>query len=355
MAPIELDAGPGWTETAPRPDGPELLVECAGRLEHLRSDGQVLHDFGPVGPVPCPLTYDPHSRVAYRYVSSARLASATDYSQLRAFCLKQGTSHPVCEIPLNQRVLWLLEWVGGDAGQLFGLLASDLPVGRQICIQHRLFTCSTAGTSASALRTRSLCRDAYEPLVFSARRKQLIFSGAEGTHLVGLKGERLATLPPETTAPAASASFDPSGRPRAILGGEGLHLWDFQAGSCTRLIRPGRHPLWSPQGDHLWYAGSSASFRSFDLNTEQSEPLLAIRHDRVPDFWKSRPARLSHCGDYLAVMLSAKRLKGITRKTSGIEKAEKVYQDQNCFAILHPPTHQFWRIEGRFFHAFRWV
>ena len=65
--------------------------------------------------------------------------------------------------------------------------------------------------------------------------------------------------------------------------------------------------------------------------------------------------QLSADQEYLVVMLSAKRLKGVTRKTGGIENTEKVYQDQHACYILHLPSRQFWRIDGNFFSAFRWV
>lgn len=356
MASIQLDCAAGWTEVDPNPDGPKLLVEHAGRLRYMGSDGRWLHDFGPVGPVDCPLAYDASTRTAYRYVCGSKL-SLPDFSQLRAYSIDSASSRAVCQLPLNQWVLWMLEWLGEEdgKGQLFGLLSSDLPVEGQVCIQHRLFALDPSTMKAAQPRVRSLCSDAYKPLAFSVRRKELVFSGASGTYLVGLKGERLTTLEPDLVSPADGAAFHPGGDSQVVLGGEGLHLWDLRTGESRHLNKLGRHPVWARDGKGFWFAGSSGALLFYDLESETVEPVLAIRQNRCPDFWKSRPVRVSLCGNYLAAMLSAKRLKGITRKTGGIEKSEKVYQAQDCFCILHLPSQTFWRIEGAFFSAFQWL
>jgi hypothetical protein len=354
MAPISLQIAAGWQEIAPDPHGPELLVECDGRVKHLRSDGSEISDFGHVGPVECPLAYDPKTRTAYRYVCGADL-STKDFSRIEAFSLADGRRHPLCQLPLNHWALWLLQWLPGrgeQGGQLFGLMASDLPIEGQVCLQHRLFALDTRRPMP---RFRSLSLDAYRPLAFSRARRELLFSGAEGNYLVGLDGERRATLPADQCPPSDGADFDPQGAGRAVLGAEGLHLWEPGTGSCVRLTRRGRKPVWSPNGDTIWYAGSSGELRSFRLSTGADEPVLGIRDNRFPDFWKSRSVALSPCGRYLAVMLSARRLKGVTRKNGGIEKSEKVFQEQNCFVVLKLDTARFWRLEGRFFNAHRWL
>lgn len=359
MEAIKLESE-GWREIPPHADAPKLLVESGGRLRQIEGDGKLVHDFGPVGPVDCPLAVDPVGQTAYRYVSSGELASARDFSEIRAFSLSTGSSRSVCRLPLNQWVLWLLEWVGGAperGGQLLGLLASDRPVAGQVCIRHDLFALKVARgpvESPPVPQVGRLCRDAYKPLACSLRRQSVLFSGAEGTYEVGLDGRRRTTLLPDATAPAHSAGYHPCGFPQAALGGEGIHLWDLETGDCRQLIRPGRLPVWSPCGKTLYFSGSSASLKSLDPSTGECRTVMAIANDRFPDFWKSRPAQISPCGQYLAVMLSARRLRGVTRKAGGFEEMDKVYQNQNCFCMLHLPSRQFWRIEGRF-DAYRWV
>ena len=45
----------------------------------------------------------------------------------------------------------------------------------------------------------------------------------------------------------------------------------------------------------------------------------------------------------------------VTKKKGGIASSERVYEDQRVFCVLDLETQSFWRIEGEFFSAFRWV
>ncbi|HKK18296.1 MAG TPA: hypothetical protein VJ952_06395, partial [Opitutales bacterium] len=231
-------------------------------------------------------------------------------------------------------------------------MAIDRPVGGQVAIEHRLFAIDPKDP---APKYRPLCRDAYKPLAFSRQGRKIAFSGAEGTYLVSLKGERLASLDSDRLATAHGACFDPSGRARIALGGSGIHLWDFEKGVCTRLTRKGRHPLWSPDGRCIWYAGSSGALMRYDFETGRDEQVLAIEPDRFPDFWKSRPVVFSRCGRFLAAMLSTKRLKGVTRRTGGIAPKERIFIENNCLCLIDLERSEFWRVEGRYFPAFRWL
>jgi hypothetical protein len=344
-----------FREIAPQPDAPELLVEQEGRLKRLRADGKAIHDYGSVGPVECPLAYDPASGTAYRYVCASSGSSRRDFSQLRAFSVSTGQSSVAWKLPVNRWVLWFLEWIvspRGRGGQLFGLMAIDRPVDGQVAIEHRLFALDP---NDPAPKYRPLCRDAYKPLAFSRQQRKIAFSGAEGTYIVSLKGGRLASLGPDILPTAHGGSFDPSGKPRIALGGRGVHLWDFERGSCTELTPQGRHPLWSSDGRYIWYAGSSGALMRYDLESGEDEQVLAMQPDRFPDFWKSRPAALSRCGRYLATMLSTKRLRGITQRAGGIESKERVFTQDNCFCLVDVKRSEFWRIEGTYFSAFRWL
>lgn len=354
MASLQVRIQSIFSEVAPRPDGPELLVELDGRLKRLRSDGHELRDFGRVGPVECPFAYDPATETAYRYVCASGVF-VKDYSQLRAFSMRTGQTTVIWEMPLNQWALWFLQWIpssSGPGGRLLGLLAADQPRDGQVSIEHRLFAMDP---DQPAPKFRPLCRDAYKPLAFSLRRRELAFSGAEGSYIVGLKGERLAALGTDQVATAHGGCFDPAGGPRIALGGGGIHLWNFEKGGCTQLTQQGRHPVWSPEGRSLWYAASSGALMRYDLETGQKEKIIAIQADRFPDFWKSRPVALSRCGRYLAAMLSAKRLRGVTRRTGGIEAKERVFTEDNCFCLLDLQRSEFWRIEGHYFPAYRWL
>ncbi|PXA04081.1 hypothetical protein DDZ13_08565 [Coraliomargarita sinensis] len=324
-------------------------------MKRLGSDGREIHDFGQVGPVACPVAYDPVSRKAYRYVCASGFSSMKDFSQIRAFSMQSGEVSVVQELPLNQWVLWFLEWVksaDGKNGQLLGIWATDRPIDGQVCIEHRLFVIDPDDPNP---KFRPLCRDAYKPLAFCRRRRTMAFSGAEGAYLVGLRGERIASLGADQLDTAHGGSFDPSGRPQVALGGNGIHLWNFETNSCSRFTRHGRHPVWSSDGQSLWYAGSSAALMRYDFETGRDETVIAIQPDRFPDFWKSRAPAISRCGRFLAAMLSTKRLKGVTQRAGGIETRERIFSADNCLCILDLQRAGFWRIEGSYYSAFRWI
>ena len=169
MKKCKLELADGWKEGAPTDDAPSLIIEEAGELLYLKSNLEHKHNFGPVGLVSCPIAYDPHRRMAFRYICPPGLRKE-DFSQLRAFSLDRGESFSLLELPLNQWILWLLEWVASadhKSGQLFGLHAADRSMNEQILIDHRLFIYKLG---ESQLRFRPICRDAYKPLAFSRKR-----------------------------------------------------------------------------------------------------------------------------------------------------------------------------------------
>lgn len=343
-----------FAEVKPRSDGPDLLVEEEGRLKRLASDGNEQNDFGRVGPIECPIAYDPKMETAFRYVCQSGVF-VKDFSQLRAFSMRSGESIVLWDMPLNQWLLWFLEWVGsakGPGGQLVGLIATDRPVDGQVVIDHRLFAMRPGGDRPGF---RPLCRDAYKPLAFSRKRKEVAFSGAEGTYIVGMGGERRATLNTDQLSVAHGGSFDPSQQPRLALGGKGIHIWNYETGECVRLSRHGRYPVWSPDGQSLWYATSSGALHRHDLDSGSDAVLLALHPNRFPDFWKARPVIFSRCGRYVAAMLTMKRLKGVTRKAGGIEAQERLFVEDNRFCIIDLECSEFWQIQGRYFSAFRWL
>jgi len=350
---LGLELAPGWREVAPRRDAPGLLGEADGRLIHLGGDFSLLHRFGAVGPVDCPLAVDPRTSTAYRYVCESRLMRQ-DFSCLRAYDLKTGAERTLLDLRLSEWVLWLLEGIEGKAGkpgQLFGLLAADLPGEDRVVIQHRLFALRPGEARP---RLRPVCRDAYRPLAFSRARRELVFAGAEGIYLLGLKGERRAALTAQEAPTGQGAAFDPSGAERLALGGDGIYLWDFGSGTCTRLTRQGRHPVWSADGSRIWYCESSADLFELDLQTGESRPLVRAQDNRYPEFWFARPVRQSGCGRFLAVSLSAKRLAGLAPRAEDARQRERVYRYCHETCLLDLERKELWRRDGRLGNL-RWV
>jgi hypothetical protein len=353
MSHLHIDTAEGWRETAPAANAPELLVEEAGRLHLLGSNLKLKHDFGAVGPVDCPIAYDPVRRLAFRYVCAPGFQRG-DFSQLRVFSLSRKESYPLIELPLNQWVLWLLEWISlpeVGTGQLFGLSAVDRPVEDQIVIEHRLFS---AKPGEAQLRLRPLCRDAYKPLALSYLRCELVFAGAEGIYLLGMNGERKLTLPSGIGAGGQGAAFCPQGSARVAIGGDGLHLWDLACNSCHRLTRNGRYPVWAPDGKGIWYRESSADLHYYDLEQEASRKIIELPDQRHPEFWHARAVSLSSCGRYVATSLSEKVLRGMSQKGSATGQRERVYLHNQCLCVLDLERREFWQRPG-FANHLHWV
>lgn len=329
-----------------RPEGaPDLLVEWDGRLQLLKSNFERVHDFGLVGPVDCPIAYDAKSQTAYRYRSQSSLVKE-DFSRLDAFNLETGEFYPVHQFALNQWALWLLEWIEAEAesgGQLLGLLAIDRTNGERLVIDHNL--CTILPDEARLLQ-RPLCKDAYRPLAFSRRRREFLFSGAEGIYVVGLKGERKRSLYEEGKASGQGGAFDPSGKGRVVLGGGGLYLWDFEYNQSERLSRHGRHPVWAADGSGIWFRQSSGDLYFYDLVAEESRRILGIPRQHNPEFWYGRAPSVSRCGRYLAVSLTSKRLKGLSRKGTVSGERERVFKYDHALCVLDLEQQALWRCEG---------
>jgi hypothetical protein len=258
------------------------------------------------------------------------------------------------ELALNHWVLWLLEWVQGGtagAGRLFGLVALDRPRDDRVVIDHRLFIFRPG---SDQLNLRALARDAYKPLAFSRQRRELVFAGAAGIYLLGLRGERKASLPQGTGGSGYGAAFDPGGAARIVLGGDGLHLWDVQRGTCHRLTRNGRLPVWAPDGRGIYYRESSDGLHYYDFEEDASWPILSLGRRKHPEFWYARPVQLSPNGQHLLIALTEKTLRGVSRKMSADTKPEKIYHHEHWLARLDLRERRYWLRPG-FVNRARWV
>ncbi|NBB80230.1 MAG: hypothetical protein GVY36_12445, partial [Verrucomicrobia bacterium] len=311
------------------------------------------HDYGAVGPVDCPIAYDPVRRLGFRY-ACAEGARRGDYSQLRAFSVDRLQSYAVHELPFNRWVLWFLHWIGSTGnrpGQLFGLVAVDQPNADQVVIEHHLFT-HKAGEDR--LRLNCLSRDAYKPLAFSRRRREMVFAGAEGIYLLGLRGERKLTLPAESSVGGQGAAFCADGSARVVLGGDGLHLWDLERNSCHRLTRNGRHPVWSPDGKSIWYRESSADLHCYAIERDAVELVAGLPKQRNPEFWHARPVCLSHDGRFLATSLTEKMLRGVSQRGNATGERERVFAHDHVLLVMDLERQVYWTRPG-FANHLCWV
>lgn len=353
MNDVTIVAADGWKESAPSSDAPYLLSEESGRLCLLGGDLRMAHDFGAVGPVECPIAYDPVRRLAFRYVCAAGFQRG-DFSQLRAFSIDSRETFLVQDLPPNQWALWFLDWVAGSdskPGKLFGLISTDRPVEDQVVIEHRLFSYRPGD---EMLRYRPLCRDAYKPLAYSRKRGELVFAGADGIYLLSPRGERLLTFPSDSVASGQGAAFFPDGSARVVLGGDGLHLWDLEKNTCTRLTRNGRHPVWSPDGGGIWYRESSGDLCHYDVHKDEACEVLRLDDQKHPEFWHARPVSLSSNGRFLATCLTRKVLRGVSRKGNATGHRERVYVHQHVICVLDLEEQTYWTREG-YANQLRWV
>lgn len=250
------------------------------------------------------------------------------------------------ELPLNQWVLWLLEWIAGaegQHGQLMGLVASDHTNERGVTIEHRLFAHIPG---ESGLRRRPLCRDAYRPLAFSRKRRELVFSGAEGTYLLGLGGERRSTLLQHQCSIAHGACFDPSGGPRVALAAGGIHLWNLEKDQCERLTDRGRHPVWSSDGKRLFLRESSSDLHCLDLETAELKRVVAVAKQPERELWFARPIRFSASGRYAVLPLTARRLRGVQKNASSSGQSERVYRYAHAAVVMDFEYRELWQSPG---------
>lgn len=342
---MKINTTDNWQLDQPDAAAPALLAEVGGRLRLLAPDLAERHDYGSVGPVDCPIAYDPVRRLGFRYVC-AEGTRRGDYSQLRAFSVDRRQSYPVQGLPLNRWVLWFLHWVESKEskpGQLLGLVAVDQPSHEQVLIEHHLFT-HKAGEDR--LRLNRLARDAYKPLAFSYHRREMVFAGAEGIYLLGLRGERKLTLPGESSVAGQGAAFCPGGSGRVVLGGDGLHLWDLEQNSCYRLTRNGRHPVWAPDGKSIWYRESSADLHRYDVERDAVVRVAGLPQQRNPEFWNARPVCLSRDGRFLATSLTEKVLRGVSQRGSATGDRERVFAHNHCLLVMDLSRQVYWTRPG---------
>jgi hypothetical protein len=353
MSVVDLELASGWKQVAPRSDGPELLLETDGQLSHVRGNFEVLKDFGKVGLVACPLAYDAQRREVYRYVCEYR-SGQRDFSQIRIFNLDTGDRRKLIDLPVNQWVLWLFEWINLESaggGRLFGLLASDVSSEDALVLRHQL---CVLNPETDAILRRPLCRDAYYPIAFSLARRRIVFAGAEGVYVVGMKGERHATVQFDDFAAGRGASFAPGGRTEVVIGGGGLRLWNYATNQVSRLTQQGQFPTWSADGEHIWYSESSSDLFVYATQSAEAEWIVRIPNNRNREVSMARPPQLSRCGRYVGVPLSSKRLKGVKRSLLDAGKRERIFEESYLFCVVDQARREVWVRPGRV-EQFRWL
>lgn len=327
-----ITAAPGWTEVPPQPTGMALIYDDGADLCFGATDFRSVLTLDRSPQVECPLAVCAERRKAWRYrcqLSPGR----RDYSEIREYNLRTGTSRCLVDLGPNQWVVWLCRYVA-ELDALVVLLATDVDGEDGVRIRHSL---GWLRVSSGKMVTVPLCRDAYYPLDLRPSNGELIFSGAEGYHRVSRAGRCLETVSGASLPRGRGGIFHPA-EPYAILGGGALVRWDFQTGSVTTLHDQGQWPCWSADCRALYFSESSSDLWQLDLASGRAERILAIDDNPYPEISHARAIRPSPCRRYLALALTRKDR--IPSERSG--GSEWAYQRAICIVDL--ALRQYWTV-----------
>jgi hypothetical protein len=290
----------GYRQVAARACGRRVLWEAQGDLWLAETDWAAPRSLGSIGGVDCPLAVDGKTGRAWAYSCEFRLGMR-DYSEIREFDLATGRGRRLVRLGLHQWALWLLaRWEEADA--LVALVATDTRAAAMHIRHHLAFIETRTGT----MRLVGLPRDAFVPLTWCAKRRWLIFYGAEGTHLITFNGRRQLTLPadPLVDGPRGrGASIHPD-RPLALLGGDGIWLWNLETGAVRRLRERGQYPVWTPDGAGCWFSESSSDLYQMDCDTGAEQRLLRIAGNPYTEINYARPITADLANGRLALPLT---------------------------------------------------
>ena len=294
--PLKLQLAEGFREVAPRACGRQLLWDENGEFRYAQTDFLTPRTFGYLGGVDCPLAVDAARGVAWAYCCQYRLG-VRDYSDIREFDLATGRSRRVLRLGLRQWALWLLaHWPGTDT--LIALVATDTR-NDAIFVRHHL---AVIDTKTSQLHLIPLPRDAFAPLAWCPRRKWIIFHGAEGTHLVSFTGRNLLTLP--SGGPLGRGADIHPHKPLALIGGDGIWLWNLESGAIRCLRERGQYPRWTPDGTGCWFSESSSDLFHLNIETGAEQRLLRVAGNSFTEINYARPITADAEGRHLALPLT---------------------------------------------------
>jgi hypothetical protein len=294
--PLKLQLAEGFREVAPRACGHRLLWEENGDLRCGETDFSVTKNFGQLGGADCPIAVDPARGLAWAYCCQYRLG-VRDYSEIREFDLATGRSRRLVRLGLQQWAIWLLaHWPAADS--LFVLVATGTQASA-INIRHHL---AVINLRDGALHLVALPRDAFAPLAWCLRRRWVIFHGAEGTHLVSFTGRKMLTLP--VGGPLGRGADIHPEKPLALVGGDGIWLWNLEDGTSRRLRERGQYPRWMPDGRSCWFSESSSDLFQLDCDTGAEKRLLRIAGNNFTEINYARPIAADATGRRLALPLT---------------------------------------------------
>lgn len=298
-ASLPLSLASGWKNVPPRATGRRLVWKRDGRWLLSDTDFADPVDFGATSPIDCPTAYDPTRERIYRY-HCAQWGDRRDASELRQVGVDGSGEDRLFALGLNKWALWLCEYVL-ELDSLAALVATEMPhkADGTVVIQHQLCLYNLAQGQSLLI---NLPRDCFYPLAIHSASQRLLFHGAEGYQVVNFAGKRLYRLGSRGLPEGRGGAFNPHNPEELALGGGGL-MRVRRNGECVLLRDRGINPVWSPDGQRLFFAESSSDLwvRAAD---GQYERLLAVAGNRYSEVNRARPARLTSDGRYLALPLT---------------------------------------------------
>ncbi len=296
---LPLTLAPGWKNVPPQATGRHLVWKKDRRWRASDTDFNNPGDLGPCSPIDCPVAYDPTRELIYRY-HCAQWGDRRDASELRQIRADGSGDDRLFGLGLNKWALWLCRFLP-DRDALAALVATEMPskADGTVVIQHQLAWFDVAKKQSLLV---NLPRDCFYPLDLHPGAKRVLFHGAEGYQVVDFSGRRLYRLGPKGLPEGRGGSFNPNNPDELVLGGGGIMLVRRDA-TFIRLRDRGVNPVWSPDGQDLFFAESSSDLwhRAADGSIER---LLSVAGNRYSEVNRARPVQITRDGRYLALAIT---------------------------------------------------
>lgn len=331
--PLPLLLGKGWKQVASRGIGKKLIWESEGRLQVAETDFSGIHALGNIGRIDCPIAVDPVRRIALRY--ACQDTAGQDFSEIQSYHLDLGTKSRIFRLGLNQWILWLLKHAPKE-DVLVALVASHMP-GEGIRIQHQLGLFDLARSKSLLV---NLPRDAFCPVDVHLERREVLFHGVEGWQIIDYHGRRKTHLRTRTLPVGRGGSFHPK-RPLVALGGGGIAVWNRDHGAIQTIHNQGQNPVWSPDGEHLWFSESSSDLFLHHLGKGATERVLAVAGNRNTEVSMAYPAAFTVDGAFAAIPITRKVKRDVR------DPSAKRFTFHQSLVVLDIKARELWQFPGK--------
>ncbi|MGV8124633.1 MAG: Clp protease N-terminal domain-containing protein [Candidatus Xenobiia bacterium LiM19] len=150
------------------------------------------------------------------------------------------------------------------------------------------------------------------------------------------------------------ASFHPR-QNRVAVGMQGICIWDLDSDDFRQITPYGSFPVWSPDGDHIWFRRDDSTLCTVEVHSEKVKAICMVKGVRSPGLLLSSKPVFSPCGRYLFCALSASSDEAAETegcRATGEETGGGFERD--FFCIVDTVKKQIWSAPGRS-QSFLWV